>query len=163
MRSNDELWLRPAFAAIKETDPAIWRAMQESDWNVQVVDQPSDLRPYVESDGPMITMELVMALSQADGATISGMNVPGMEVPPDLRGVTFLNRAFLIGLAEQTQSPEPDYVAMVLVHEWTHFQGDTTEPPAYTAGAKFAAARGEVPLAIAQIETLRGLQEAGEA
>jgi|ERR1700691_237633 len=139
IRTNDTRWLQPALSVIAGTDPDLFRQVQATDWTVTVVDAPGDLDKLRERV-PFGTYAMIMSgLAHANAITV--VNTP--EVPPVLRGKTWINRANVNHDAEGNHVDTVRYLAYILAHEFAHKQGEYTEPPAYAAGRAFAVKMGD--------------------
>lgn len=155
---NDYPWMQPALDIIKRTDPSTYARMQASHWPVCVADGPDDIEWVARTEWAEY-VTLLQELPSSYGAT--AMDDPNFPPPPAAtKHATFLNRPNIEMKAEDMRVPVADFLADVLVHEFTHNQGQK-EPAAFEAGTRFARKlpASDAPIAQLSQDTLQYLQE----
>jgi hypothetical protein len=159
VKTNDSTWMQPVLDVVKSTDLDLFTKIHAAHWTVTVVDKPEDLMYLTEVPGVDFAALLALesALSQADGVT--GQKDPAL--PAVMRGNTWLNRLFITAKARNLGVPVEHFAADVLVHEFAHHAGASTEPPAYAASRAFAMEMGDAVIAKDSDDTLKLVQQHG--
>jgi hypothetical protein len=147
MKSDSPSWTNPAMQVIKDHDPDLYRRISNDEWNVCVITTGNEPGIPPGWDG----YELLLELSHAFGATDRRGHAP-----------TWLNRPAIEEKAQEMGVPVKDFLADVLVHEYTHHDedlilGHSTEASAFAAGTQFARRLGAADLPIVRLsaETAR--------
>lgn len=144
--SNYQSWFRPAFAVIRDTDPAVYRRMITSDWQVTAVDAPHDVDDVAEQDSLTDAGHVLVELQGSFGETLTPKpdmpDDPSNPMPDILKRHTWLACKDIEGKAAELGIPMVKLAADVLVHEFRHIEGGD-ESQARDAGEEFGRKLGE--------------------
>jgi hypothetical protein len=133
MHSDSPSFTNDAMDVIRNADPAMYAKMNASPWTVHMIrtGREDSVTDIAIDYGAPLAQALVDRLNGAYGVTS-----PGGEGMP--QHVTFLNVHAIEYEARRLRVPCADFLADVLVHEFTHDDGGQGEPEAYAAGTAFA-------------------------
>jgi hypothetical protein len=151
--------MQPIMAEIANADPETFKRIHAADdWEVTVIDDPTDLLPLIKANPP-VGMAILDGMGQANGMTI--VSTDDTPVPPEFKGVyrnTWLNRPYINAEAASYDVSPVKYAADILVHEFAHREDYAEEPEAYDAGIEFARKMGEPVIMHAQNNTKTEVQ-----
>jgi hypothetical protein len=133
MRSDNPLFTDPALKIISGLDPTLRTRMSGTPWNVHVIEtgKEQSIVDYHDSNGPWNAMRLLDGLNSAYGITPLHPDGAGM-------GLTFLNKPAIEKEARELKVPVAQFLAAILVHEFTHDEKGPDEQEAFAAGSAFA-------------------------
>jgi hypothetical protein len=142
--TNSQSWFRPAFQVIRDTDPAVYRRMVASDWQVTAVDAPHDVDDVAEQDSLTDAGQVLVELQNSFGETLTPKpDLPESAVMPAiLKYHTWLSCQAIEEHAAEMGVALPKFAADVLVHEFDHIEGGD-ESRARDAGTEFGRKLGE--------------------
>jgi hypothetical protein len=138
MKTDNPSYYGPALTIIKKTDPALYAEMQASRWQVFTISRGDEdvLLDLAETAGPLAVMQLIAELEHANAVTMGTHEGTPMNM-------TFVNKKAVAYDRTHMHIPPAEFIADMLVHEFTHNKGTkagklASEHAAYTADCAFA-------------------------
>lgn len=133
MHTDNPQWVTPALDVIRRTDAATWHRMQASPWHVHVISRGDEqsLAAYGRMYGLGNEYHLAGVLEEAFGVTPSEPDGTPVHV-------SFINRPMVEEQARRMGVPAGDFLAVVLVHEFHHDEGDVSEKSTFAVSTAFA-------------------------